>query len=67
MTEHIAPACPVGHRDLPFGIVVRGVYDGVLLWECPSCGARWPRFSKGKKKRIALEIIKEWRKEAQDG
>jgi hypothetical protein len=26
------------------GIEVRGVYDGVLLWECPDCQKRWRRF-----------------------
>lgn len=25
------------------GIQVRGVYDGVLYWECPDCHQRWNR------------------------
>lgn len=26
------------------GHEVPGVYDGVLYWRCPDCGAAWPRF-----------------------
>ena len=26
------------------GNEVRGVYDGVLFWECPDCGGTWQRF-----------------------
>lgn len=63
MAEHIVPACPAGHIDMPFGIEVRGVYDGVLLWECPACGTRWPRFNEGRRNQIATEIIKEWEQE----
>lgn len=29
------------------GIEVRGVYDGVLVWQCPDCAHMWPRFDKG--------------------
>lgn len=29
------------------GIEVRGVYDGVLYWKCPSCGGVWHRFPPG--------------------
>lgn len=28
------------------GIEVRGVYDGVLVWQCPDCAEMWPRFQK---------------------
>ena len=27
------------------GHVVRGVYDGVLVWSCADCGHVWPRFA----------------------
>lgn len=27
-----------------FGVVVRGVFDGVLFWRCPACNAAWHRF-----------------------
>ncbi len=27
------------------GIEIRGVYDGVLFWQCPDCGGRWQRWS----------------------
>jgi hypothetical protein len=26
---------------------VRGIYDGILFWECPSCLHAWPRFKAG--------------------
>ena len=26
------------------GVEVSGVYDGVLYWQCPDCGAAWHRF-----------------------
>lgn len=26
------------------GVEVRGIYDGVLFWECPTCMGRWHRF-----------------------
>jgi hypothetical protein len=29
------------------GIEVRGVYDGVLVWQCIDCNHMWPRFPKG--------------------
>ena len=37
------------------GIEVRSVYDGVLYWKCPTCGAAWQRF----------ETIPELREKAQ--
>jgi hypothetical protein len=38
---------PVEHYTLLVGIEVRGVYDGVLFWECPFCDARINRFHPG--------------------
>jgi len=32
------------HVDRTIGVVIRGVYDGVLFWQCPDCGGRWYRF-----------------------
>jgi len=29
------------------GVEVPGVYDGVLYWECPDCGAAWHRWTEG--------------------
>ncbi len=29
------------------GMEVRGVYDGVLYWQCPDCGGRWHRWPPG--------------------
>lgn len=29
------------------GIEVQGVYDGILVWQCPYCAAMWPRFPDG--------------------
>jgi len=33
------------HYSRMIGVEVPGVYDGVLYWECPDCGARWHRFT----------------------
>lgn len=32
------------HWQRRFGIEVRGVYDGILIWKCPDCNHMWPRF-----------------------
>jgi hypothetical protein len=29
------------------GVTIRGLYDGVLFWQCPDCEGRWHRWSKG--------------------
>jgi hypothetical protein len=39
------------------GIEVRGVFDGILYWECPDCHAKWPRFNMGRLRDQALEYI----------
>lgn len=40
------------------GIEIRGVYDGVLFWQCPDCGGRWHRFPEGHDLRQrALEYV----------
>lgn len=41
-------ACPKCHAAEPVaGIVVRGLYDGVLFWECLEDGTRWHRWPEG--------------------
>jgi ssDNA-binding Zn-finger/Zn-ribbon topoisomerase 1 len=53
------PTCPKCGYGQPWIVEVRGVYDGGLYWECPSCHHMWPRFPAGTKlHRIALEMIK---------
>lgn len=37
------------------GIEIRGVYDGVLLWQCPDCGGRWHRWPEGHELRRRAE------------
>lgn len=32
------------HYSRAVGIEVRGVYDGVLFWQCPDCHGTWHRF-----------------------
>jgi predicted RNA-binding Zn-ribbon protein involved in translation (DUF1610 family) len=32
------------HYRREIGVEIRGVYDGVLFWECPECGHAWHRF-----------------------
>jgi len=34
----------VTHYSRMIGVEVPGVYDGVLYWACPDCGAKWHRF-----------------------
>ena len=37
--------CPSCRSDKDVaGVVVRGVFDGVLYWECMSCAKVWHRF-----------------------
>lgn len=52
MSVEALRACPVCHVDWAdgkysrlIGIERRGVYDGVVEWMCPDCGARWDRFT----------------------
>lgn len=35
------------HYRREIGIEVRGVYDGVLFWQCPDCKGRWNRWPEG--------------------
>ena len=36
--------CPKCGDSEPIGHIVRGVYDGVLFWQC-RCGHAWARFT----------------------
>jgi hypothetical protein len=42
-----------------------GIYDGVIAWTCPDCGAIWNRFSdpNDRRYRMTEEFIKEWNNE----
>jgi formate dehydrogenase maturation protein FdhE len=42
MTNVKCPSCR--KSDDIAGVVVRGVYDGVLYWECMACAKVWHRF-----------------------
>lgn len=46
------------HYSRKIGIEIPG-YDGVSVWNCPECGAYWPRFPEGdgRRRRIADEFI----------
>ena len=60
MTAHPSdPNCPACGYGQPWGIQVQGHYDGILLWQCPSCAHRWPRFDKGHWHKIAVTLIEE--------
>jgi len=50
---------PPTHYSRKVGIEYPGVYDGVLIWSCPDCGAKWPRFTYGSLCRVALKKIEE--------
>lgn len=43
------------HYSRKIGVEVRGVYDGVLYWQCPDCGGVWHRWSKGSHQRKLAE------------
>ena len=48
------------YRDEIIGIEVRGVYDGILIWQCGRCGKMWPRFTEGPRYRAARDLIEQW-------
>ncbi len=33
------------HFSKLIGVEIRSIYDGVIIWCCPSCRAEFPRFS----------------------
>lgn len=32
------------HFSRLIGIELQGLYDGVIMWQCPDCKSRWDRF-----------------------
>lgn len=38
-----------------YGVEIWGAYDGVLFWECPTCGHRWHRWPEGDFRRRRAE------------
>ena len=47
MSEGI-PSCPrCQTADGICGVLVRGVYDGTLYWECMECGTKMHRWPEG--------------------
>lgn len=56
------PSCPECGMTNPYGIDIQGLYDGVLIWECPACNHMWPRFPTGARHERALKIIEDWKK-----
>jgi len=55
------------HYSRLMGIEIPGVYDGVLIWNCPDCGLCWPAISAqwGYRYDKAIELIAEWTKESE--
>ena len=39
-----------------------GIYDGVIAWHCPDCGAYWPRFTDPHDRRYhaTMDLIPAW-------
>lgn len=46
MSELTCPTCRASAETI-VGVQVRGVYDGVLWWECDEDGTRWHRWPEG--------------------
>lgn len=44
----------VTHYSRVIGMEVWGVYDGILYWQCPDCGAKWHRWDKNKPMEMRL-------------
>lgn len=58
--------CPRCHAQLDYeedgyrlshivGVEIRGVYDGVLFWQCPFCNGRWHRWKPGTRQHARAE------------
>lgn len=46
----------------PFGVEIRGVYDGVVFWACPACEFAWHRFGEDDPLRMRAEThLARWR------
>ncbi len=60
MADASCPRCGCQGR---VGIERRGVYDGILYWQCAGCGHRWHRWSEGTWQRAAAVRHVDWRVE----
>lgn len=49
------PTCPSCGAGDPAGVEVRGVYDGVLFWQCQQCGTPFHRWPEGSPDRVRAE------------
>ncbi len=47
----------VTHFGRKIGIEVRGVYDGVLYYQCPDCAGKWHRWEDAEMRRRAQPYI----------
>lgn len=45
------------HFSRIIGLEIPGVYDGTLIWVCPDCHHKWPRFESGYRHDKAVELI----------
>lgn len=48
------------YQENLLGIEVRGVYDGILIWQCQACKKMWPRFTEGPRYLAARDLIEQW-------
>jgi hypothetical protein len=49
----------ITHYNRAIMVEIPGVYDGGLFYQCPDCGGRWPRFSKGRLHEAAKKYVNE--------
>ena len=59
----ISPVCPNGCGKAPWGVEIRGLYDGVAYWWCMTCGARWHRWPEGTRDYLRAECERIWASE----
>lgn len=55
------PYGKVTHFSRKIGCEVRGVYDGVLYWQCPDCHGTWHRWTDSEMRRKAEPYITQGR------
>lgn len=58
------PNCGISDQSRIAGHEVRGVYDGVLFWQCLECGHAWAREwpAGGRLHQVASEMVAEMNK-----
>lgn len=60
MSTLTCPECGCNDESKMMGFEVRGVYDGVLWWECGSCGWAFPRdFGPGRRSDLSRKYADE--------